>query len=196
MNTGPLSNLLPSLADFWTPRLASYALPACQVAELIVQGEALVPATPTAPGTWRPLDLDAAGGCCYVRRVGAVQLSRATSPTGVPANCGTAAKVTARVPVRVLLLLDAERLECRHLETGLVALERLLAAVDTTLALDGLGARGSLLLQRGDTDAARIFTAELGFPVALPAHRAVAALDLEVSLTLEPGCLPTCTPDP
>lgn len=193
MNSGPLSNLLPSLADFWTPRLATYGLPACNVAELIVQGDALIPATPTAPGNWRPLDLDAAGGICYVRRVGALQLSKETTAGGVPANCGTATRLVHRVPVRVLLLLDAEALECRHLEGGLVALERLLAAVFTSLPLDGLGARGTLTLQRGDTDAARIFTAELGFPVALPAHRVVAALDLEVALTTEPSCLPTCT---
>lgn len=192
MTTGPLANLLPSLCEYWAPKFTAYGLPAPQVAELVVQGDALVPATPTAPGTWRPLDLDAAGGCAYVRRSGPLRLLKATTPTGVPANCGTHSRLEHVVPLRVLLLLDADALECRSLEGGLVALERLLAALDTRLPLSGLGATGTVNLLRGDTDSARVFTAELGFPVALPAHRVLAAVDLEVSLQTDPSCLPTC----
>lgn len=195
MTTGPLANLLPSLVDYWAPRFAGYALPLPQVAELIVQGDALIPATPTAPGQWRPLDLDAAGGICYVRRTGPVQLTK-PSTSGVPANCGTGRRLVHTVPLRLILLLDAEHLACRSLESNLVALERLLAALEPGAPLSGLGATGNVTPLRGDTDAARIFTAELGFPVALPAHRAVAALDLSAELTADPSCLTLCPTDP
>ena len=176
-----LPTLLPDLCTAWAATFASYQLPAPVVAELVVVGDQLLPAVPVAPGEHRPILLDAAGGCCYVRRTGAVDLQRLSS-----GGCATY-RVKATVPARVVALVDLYDLDCRGLEVGAVLTERLLAAI-----VAGGGAGSIIDWRAADTDAARIFTAELGAPVALPARRGVVALDLTLQLTLDPRCVPAC----
>jgi len=176
-----LSNLLPNLCAAWATPFASRQLPAPVVAELIVLGDQLVPAQPTAPGEHRPIPLDAAGGCCYVRRAGPLELQREPNR-----NCGTF-RVQATVPLRVVALVDLYDFDCRSLEVGAVLTERLLGAIHA-----GGAAGARIEYQRADDDAVRIFTAELGLPVALPARRGVVALDLQLTVTIDPTCLTAC----
>lgn len=179
-----LSSLLPSLCAAWADSFPARQLPAPVVAELVVLGDQLLPATPVAPGEHRPLPLDAAGGCCYVRRTGSVDLVRERS-----GSCATA-RVQATVPVRVVALVDLHDFDCRSLEVGAVLTERLLGAIHAG------GAAGARIEYRSaDSDAGRIFMAELGTVVALPARRGVVALDLTLTVLLNPACLTYC-PDP
>lgn len=178
-----LSSLLPALCQAWADTFPARQLPAPVVAELVVVGDQLLPATPVAPGEHRPVPLDAAGGCCYVRRTGSFDLVRERS-----GSCATV-RVQATMPVRVVAMVDLHDFDCRSLEVGAVLTERLLGAIHAG------GAAGARIEYRSaDSDAVRIFTAELGAPVALPARRGVVALDLSLTVTVDPRCLTTCPP--
>lgn len=177
-----LSSLLPALCQAWADTFPARQLPAPVVAELVVVGDQLLPATPVAPGEHRPVPLDAAGGCSYVRRTGALDLQRETVN-----GCGYRLRVT--VPVRVVCLVDLYDFDCRSLEVGPVLTERLLGAI-----YEGGAAGARIDYKSADDDAVRIFTAELGAPVVLPARRGVVALDLSLTVTVDPRCLTTCPP--
>ena len=186
--TASLSLLLPALAARWSTYLTARGLPPSVAADLVAQGDGKVPAQLTSPGQLRPLPLDARGGCVYVRRAGDVTLVRNLLQNRV--------RLTATVPLRLVVVADLEQLDCRDREVGLALGELLLAAVEAGgVPLAELGAAGAKVTPRKLTsDAGRIFTDELGFPAPLPARRGVAALDLEVELTLDPACLPACPP--
>lgn len=179
-----LATLLPNLCAAWATTFPQRQLPAPVVAELIVLGDQLVPALPTAPGEHRPIALDAAGGCCYVRRIGSIDLELDANT-----NCGTL-RLLATVPVRVVALVDLHDFDCRSLEVGPVLTERLLGAIHA-----GGAAGARIEYKSADDDAARIFTSELGMPVALPARRGVVSLDLTLQVRIDPRCLTAC-PEP
>ena len=186
--SSPLSSLLPAMAAAWQDAFLSRQLPAPVAAELIAVGDQLVPAVPTSPGEHQALELDAAGGVSYIRRNGSFDLELDTD-----GNCSTKRyKVT--VPIRVVVVADLFNLECRSVEVGAVLSERLLAAVSSTgIPGAAVGGSGKIYPTRIDNDAARIFLAELGMPVALPARRGVVAMDAKIELIVNANCLPGCT---
>lgn len=190
--TASLSLLLPTLAERLTTALDARGLPACRPAELIAQGDGKIPAEPTAPGQHRPLPLDAAGGCCYLRRTGDATLE----PFSTLQNCA-GKRVRVTLPLRLVVVADLDRLECRDREVGLVLAEYLLGALEAAgLPLAALGAAGGKTVPRRlSSDPVRILTEELGFPAPLPARRGLATLDLELELVVDPACLPTCLPN-
>lgn len=187
--TASLSALLPALCARWTPLLLANNLPAARVAELVPQGDHLVPAEPTAPGQHRPLALDARGGCVYLRRAGELELERTDDST-----CARK-RLQVTVPLRLVAVFDAEVLACRSAETTLVAAEKLLAILETAgLPVAEVGAaRLRLLPTRVLTDVPRLLEEELGTAAVLPAARVAVGLTLSCELTLDPSCLPSCS---
>lgn len=188
--TSVLADLLPNLAAHWAQPFTSRGLPAPLAVELVPQGDGLIPAVPTAPGQHRPLALDAAGGCAYVRRSGEVTLARPDSST-----CDRR-RLRVTLPVRLVVVADLEGWDCRTQEVALALADHVLGALETAgLPVAALGVAGAKLTpERLQTDAVRIFTDELGFPVPLPARRGLVAVDVEVEVVLDPACLPTCPP--
>lgn len=188
--TSVLADLLPALAAAWASPFTSRGLPAPVAAELVAQGDGTVPAVPTAPGQHRPLALDAAGGCAYVRRSGEITLARPDSST-----CDRR-RLRVTVPVRVVVVADLEGWNCRTQEVALALADHLLGALETGgLPVTALGLSGAKLTpERLLTDSVAIFTDELGYAVPLPARRGLVAVEAELEVVLDPACLPTCPP--
>lgn len=186
-----LSQLIPQLTQRWADAFRAHDLPVPVAAELIRQGDHVLPASPTAPGEHRPVELDARGGATYVRRDGPWDLTPATTSTRT--GCGK--KYTATVPLRIVVVADTTEWTCRDREVGAVLAERLLAAIITGgVPLADLGTQPKLTADKLDDDAARIFGTELGEAVALPSRRAVVALNATLTITFDPTCLPACAP--